>query len=327
MATIRRRGERWFVQVNRQGLRPARTFSTKVQAERWARATEIAIEDGTWGETARASHTVADLVKLYRHEQGFAFSKSKDAHLTRAGHVWGALKVNCGQQDVMKHFDASAYAAGTKDLALATLTAGVEYARTVWGWDVSPEPWRAARRALTKKGVVSPSKHRDRRCSPAEEAGIVAHWRSNAVPGEIVPFLIDTPLRSGELAALRWTDVERKAAGRFVITVRERKGTRADDRVPLLGRAGAIMEGWWQSRGTALNVLTCTQEEMYRAFRQAADAAGCSDIVLHDLRHEGISRLFERGLQIQQVAIVSGHKKWSTLRRYSHISAESLFDL
>ena len=29
---------------------------------------------------------------------------------------------------------------------------------------------------------------------------------------------------------------------------------------------------------------------------------------MHDLRHEGVSRLFEQGYQIQKVALVSGHR-------------------
>jgi integrase len=39
----------------------------------------------------------------------------------------------------------------------------------------------------------------------------------------------------------------------------------------------------------------------------------------HDLRHEGISRLFEMGRSIPQVAAVSGHRSWQSLQRYSHI--------
>ena len=34
------------------------------------------------------------------------------------------------------------------------------------------------------------------------------------------------------------------------------------------------------------------------------DKAGLEDILLHDLRHEGISRLFELGFKIQEVAMI-----------------------
>jgi site-specific recombinase XerD len=44
----------------------------------------------------------------------------------------------------------------------------------------------------------------------------------------------------------------------------------------------------------------------------------------HDLRHEGVSRLFEAGYQIQEVAIVSGHKDWAQLKRYTQLKAKDL---
>lgn len=52
--------------------------------------------------------------------------------------------------------------------------------------------------------------------------------------------------------------------------------------------------------------------------------AGSWGTVLHDLRHEGISRLFELGFQIPEVALVSGHTEWRTLKRYTHVKPQSL---
>ena len=46
---------------------------------------------------------------------------------------------------------------------------------------------------------------------------------------------------------------------------------------------------------------------------------------LVDLRHEGTSRLFEAGFAIEQVALVTGHKDWKMLRRYTHLKRESLY--
>lgn len=60
--------------------------------------------------------------------------------------------------------------------------------------------------------------------------------------------------------------------------------------------------------------------------RTIAGAAGVEDIVLHDLRHEGISRLFELGFKIEEVALVSGHTEWRTLARYTHLRPASLVE-
>jgi len=44
----------------------------------------------------------------------------------------------------------------------------------------------------------------------------------------------------------------------------------------------------------------------------------------NDMRHEGISRLFEKGFQIPEVALVSGHKDWKMLKRYTNLRPENL---
>jgi integrase len=54
-------------------------------------------------------------------------------------------------------------------------------------------------------------------------------------------------------------------------------------------------------------------------FTRACRLLGIDDLHFHDLRHEGISRLFEMGWNIPQVAAVSGHRSWVSLKRYTHI--------
>ena len=38
----------------------------------------------------------------------------------------------------------------------------------------------------------------------------------------------------------------------------------------------------------------------------------------HDLRHEAISRMFDTGMTVPQVASISGHRTVSMLFRYAH---------
>ena len=56
----------------------------------------------------------------------------------------------------------------------------------------------------------------------------------------------------------------------------------------------------------------------------AALAQKIVDLRFHDLRHEGISRLFEQGYRIEQVALVSGHRYWKMLARHTQIRAKDL---
>jgi len=52
---------------------------------------------------------------------------------------------------------------------------------------------------------------------------------------------------------------------------------------------------------------------------RACKTLGIEDLHFHDMRHEGISRRFEMGWNIPNVATVSGHRRWNTLKRYAHI--------
>ena len=54
--------------------------------------------------------------------------------------------------------------------------------------------------------------------------------------------------------------------------------------------------------------------------------AGLSNLRFHDLRHEAISRFFELGLNMPEVAVISGHKDPRMLFRYTHLRAEEMVD-
>jgi len=60
------------------------------------------------------------------------------------------------------------------------------------------------------------------------------------------------------------------------------------------------------------------------AFRRACRDLSVLDLRFHDLRHETASRLFEAGYQIPEVAMVTGHKDWKMLRRYTNLNAQDL---
>lgn len=87
---------------------------------------------------------------------------------------------------------------------------------------------------------------------------------------------------------------------------------------------------WCDFPDQALEILTKTKPAKGVFFQynhqtiSANFTRGCrflqiEDLHLHDLRHEGISRLFEIGYTIPHAAAVSGHRSWSSLLRYAHI--------
>ena len=52
--------------------------------------------------------------------------------------------------------------------------------------------------------------------------------------------------------------------------------------------------------------------------------AKIKNLRFHDLRHEAISRFFELGLSVPEVALISGHKDARMLFRYTHLRAEDV---
>ena len=67
-------------------------------------------------------------------------------------------------------------------------------------------------------------------------------------------------------------------------------------------------------------IFPFTTDAISANFTRACRLLGIEDLHFHDLRHEGISRLFEMGWTIPQVASVSGHRSWQSLKRYTHLS-------
>ncbi len=308
--------------VARKGVRKSRTFSNKAQAQQWAGELEAAILGGTFHESTPtvSGMTVTELLRRYEQETGVNWSLGKRESLRRASEALGHnLVADIDQLSITRWaMQSSPYAMSTSVHILKTLAGALGYAQKVWTMDTSKQPVNDALKALEASGRVTPIQHRDRRVSVEEEHLLVKHWQSKHVSPDVVAFLIDTPMRSGEMVALEWDDVDGKVA-----LIRDRKDPKRKignhQRIPLLGRSLSII--------TARNTerpFPWTQPKVGLAIKAAAEAAELDDLRCHDLRHEGISRLFDVGWSIPQVALVSGHKSWKTLERYTHIKAEDL---
>ena len=61
-----------------------------------------------------------------------------------------------------------------------------------------------------------------------------------------------------------------------------------------------------------------------RQWYKALAEASIDVLHFHDLRHEGISRLFEKGLTTEEVMQMSGHRTYAMLARYTHLRTDTL---
>ena len=137
-------------------------------------------------------------------------------------------------------------------------------------------------------------------------------------------------MRQEEVCRVTWSDLNTRTK---MLTIRDRKDPRAkkgnDMRIPLLAVSGydamALIEEQRSIRGNEDDrIFPYAHKSAGTAFTRVCKELKVEDLHFHDLRHEGTSRLFEAGFSIQQVALVTGHKDWKMLRRYTHLKPEAL---
>lgn len=192
---------------------------------------------------------------------------------------------------------------------------------------VLPDVVNEARPFLRYNGLIAAAAERDRRPSQQELDAILE--RLDPRMQDVVRFAVATAMRRGEICRVQWDGLD-EATRCLLIT--DRKDPRAkagnDGVIPLLSVTG--YDAWEivqrQSRDQS-RIFPLSGESISDAFLLACRAAQVEDLHFHDLRHEGISRMFEAGMTIEEVAVVSGHKDWRHLKRYLQLKPESLHDI
>lgn len=145
---------------------------------------------------------------------------------------------------------------------------------------------------------------------------------SNIYLSAAVTLAVETAMRQGELLGLRWEDIDKKRRLALLLDPKKIK-TEEPRAVPLSSAALAALES--MPRALDGRVIPQQRTTLYKSFEAAVKRAGIKDYTWHDLRHEALSRLAERGdLNVLEIAAVSGHKTLQMLKRYTHLQAENL---
>ena len=136
-----------------------------------------------------------------------------------------------------------------------------------------------------------------------------------------ITFAVETGMRRGETLGLRWepVDLDRRIA---YLPLTKNGSSRE---VPLSTKAAQVLTRQRQCSDTP-SPFPITANGFRLAWDRLRSRAGLSDLRFHDLRHEAISRFFELGLNIPEVAVISGHKDPRMLFRYRHLRASDLVD-
>ena len=135
----------------------------------------------------------------------------------------------------------------------------------------------------------------------------------------IIFFAIETGMRRGEILGLHWEHVDLDR--RIAFLPLTKNGSSRE--VPLSTKAVQVLAAQRQRNDTTLP-FPVTPNGFRLAWVRLRSRACLSDLRFHDLRHEAISRFFELGLNIPEVAVISVHKDPRMLFRYTHLRAEKL---
>ena len=334
MASIIKVKGRWRVQIRRKGHQPiteTRPWS-KAEAQRWAMEIEIALGKGqSAGAVLARGVTIAQLIDKYRELRDRArpiLDTSNEHYMLQ--HLQEGLGSYEAAAFSTVHIVAWCQMRAEEGAGPYTINMEVSKLGTVYRYGAAalgialPDVVGSSRPLLWHLGLIGGGGKRDRRPTEDESLRLLAYLLDKHPPryADAVAFAATSTLRRSEICRILWADVDRK---NHVVLVRDRKHPRRkkgnDERVPLTDTAWAILQK--QPRDD-VRVFPIHPQTLSKYVTEACRALAIPDLHLHDMRHEGTSRLFEQGFSVPEVALFTGHKDWRNLSRYTQLKPEEV---
>lgn len=298
MASIRKVGDRWRVEVRKRGVYASESFRTKAEATRWAAEQEGAIEDSRVGKVPRKS--LADAFDRYSKDvtpkkrgwrsEGIRITKFKatipfvDKPLTEiTSDDWGAWRdaLARGEEGKRKPLKAGSI---RRDFNI--IRAMYALALDEWGW-LRTNPLKKVKSPPAppgKKRVITPAEA-EALCAALGYSEGRPLTKSQRVAVGLL-FALETGMRAGEVFGLLPANVDTDAR---VAHLPLTKNGEARD-VPLSRRAVELIE-LAAGEVTAFGVTAASADALFRKYRPAALAA----ITFHASRHTAATRLGASG--------------------------------
>lgn len=321
MAYFEKRGASWRAQVRRKGYPTlSATFDTKAEAQRWAAEIEGDMSRARFVDLREAeSTTLAQALKRYRRE----VSDHKKGEKQEGVRIKRWLEDPLAEKSLasLKSSDLAAWrderlkegkSPATVRLNLAIISHMYTVAMKDWGIEGISNP-------CLKLRMPTGSKARDRRPTLAElEKVKAASEKYHRELAPIIDLAVETAMRRSELVLLRRDQVR----GKVIYLEDTKNGDRRT--VPLSIKAREILKALPVRLDGRVFAITPNLVSNY--FPKSCRDAGVDGLTFHDLRHEATSRLFERGLNMMEVASITGHKTLAMLKRYTHLCPSALAD-
>jgi len=330
----------WLAQISvmRQGkvlLRESQTFERRSTAAAWIENREETLaRPGTLDALktqpkSKKTPTLADAIDRYVRESNKQIGRTK-TQVLKSIKTFDIADMHC---DAITSTDIVAFAQEKLDTGvqpqtvsnyMSHLAAVFSIARPAWGYPLNQQAMEDARKVSDRLGITGKSRERDRRPTLDELDQLMQHFldrskrRPSSIPmHRIIAFAIFSTRRQEEIIRIRWDDLD--ADGQRVL-VRDMKnpGEKIGNDV------------WCDLDENALAVIQVMPRVVEQIFPYSTDAISAAftrtcklleitNLHFHDLRHDGVSRLFELGLNIPHVAANSGHRSWTSLKRYTHL--------
>lgn len=322
---------KWRALIRRRGHpQQCRTFGTKAAAEAWARKVESEMDQGRTAPVSKR-YTLAQVIRAYRRlrEASRPIADTANEH-----YMLKAIEASIGHLVVadMRPDDLVSYAQGRAEDGAGPYTINMEVSKlgTVLRYGGAalktafPDVVGAARPTLTYLRLIGGGGKRERRPTEDELHRLLAYFEEHhgRRMADVLRFAAITAMRRGEIMALRWGDLNEETRMAQSLRKHPRKG-KTLERVPMIGGAWELMQS--QPRDDE-RIFPFGEGTVSKYFTNACRELKIPDLHFHDLRHEGTSAMFERGFQIHEVALVTGHRDWRNLKRYSQLSPEAIHD-
>ena len=318
MGCIRKRNKNYQAQIRRQGIKPiSKTFVYKKDALKWIRDIEAKIDRGEYEGIQPCEISLKKLLQRYLEEitpskKGYATETRRINRLTR-DEISNKILSELTRRSLAIFRDRrlkDGKRACQYDLII--IRHAIEVGRKEWGLMLSSNPVDSIR-------IPNGVRRRQRRL----EAGELEKLRSaakdciNPYTWPAVMLALYTAMRRSELLRLRWADLDMDAR---LAHLRDSKNG-VPRAVPLSSEALSVIKSLSCNHDYLLPI---SDNALRQSWERLVKRAGIKDFRFHDFRHEAISRFFEMGLSMPEVALISGHKDPRMLFRYTHLRAEKL---
>jgi integrase len=322
MASFRQRNGKWQARVIRDGYPDqTKTFESKVDAEKWARALESAIDKGEFVSISEAHRTTLRaaieryLLEVTPTMKGAVPDTIRlKAMMRRPIAKWSMANLSAARIAAYRDERLKEVSGGTVIRELAYLSSIINHARREWGINVpnpvqmvrKPPSPQARSRVLTEDEIA-------KLLQALEPEGRRSHWTKPAVH-----LALETAMRRGELLSLRWENIDLQGRTAFLPDTKN-----GDSRmVPLSTAAVQVLQG--VPKHISGVVIPVKFFSLDAAFKRACKRAGLEEVRFHDLRRTAITRMAEKLPNVIELAAVSGHKSLMVLKRYYRPAAIDL---